>query len=135
MTETLTKARPWGLDSPWNVDLAWAVVGLYLAVNAAFLRSYPPTRRAISGIHPLTRRFGGRSGPSRQDAPERLHASGQSTVSPPAAHSFGSVAAYDMSRADCSRVCNEFPPVAELGPDFDDIDGAPWQPEDQAGVG
>ena len=34
-----------------------------------------------------------------------------------------------MLRAYFSRVCNELPPVAELGPDFDDIDGAPWQPE------
>ncbi|HYI29578.1 MAG TPA: hypothetical protein VD863_17190, partial [Bradyrhizobium sp.] len=39
-TETLIKAWPWGLNSPWSVDLAWAVVGLYLAVNAAFLQSY-----------------------------------------------------------------------------------------------
>src|SRR6266487_3572737 len=38
--ETVVKGWPWSLNSPWSSVLAWAVIGLYLAVNAAFLQPY-----------------------------------------------------------------------------------------------
>ena len=40
------------------------------------------------------------------------------------AHSLGTVVAYDMLRAYYSRVCDDLPPVDQLGTDFDEIDSA-----------
>ena len=128
-TETLIKAWPWGLNSPWSVDLAWAVVGLYLAVNAAFLQSYLGDAARYFRNSPANVAVRRAIRTEAVNTLERLHASGQYDRIVVVAHSLGSVVAYDMLRAYFSRVCNELPPVAELGPDFDDIDGAPWQPE------
>ena len=67
-------------------------------------------------------RYAGRSGSEAVDTLERLHDSGQYDRIVVVAHSLGTVVAYDMLRAYFSRVCDELPPVAELGSDFDDID-------------
>ncbi|MBR1269528.1 hypothetical protein JQ629_18620 [Bradyrhizobium sp. AUGA SZCCT0222] len=127
---TMVKAWVWGLNSPWSVAAASAVIGLYLIINAAFLQPY---------LGDAARYF--RNSPAnvavrraiRKEAVDRLanlHASGQYDRIVVVAHSLGTVVAYDMLRAYFSRVCNELPPVEELGADFDAIDSATWQPED-----
>ncbi|MBR1209553.1 hypothetical protein [Bradyrhizobium sp. JYMT SZCCT0180] len=127
---TMVKSWVWGLNSPWSVASSAAVIGLYLIVNAAFLQPY---------LGDAARYF--RNSPGnvavrraiRKEAVDRLanlHASGQYDRIVVVAHSLGTVVAYDMLRAYFSRVCNELPPVEELGADFDAIDSAAWQPED-----
>ncbi|MBR1243238.1 hypothetical protein JQ620_24355 [Bradyrhizobium sp. AUGA SZCCT0274] len=127
---TVIKAWLWALNSPWSVAAASAVIGLYLIINAAFLQPY---------LGDAARYF--RNSPAnvavrraiRKEAVDRLanlHASGQYDRIVVVAHSLGTVVAYDMQRAYFSRVCNELPPVEELGTDFDAIDSAKWQPED-----
>ncbi|MBR1223423.1 efflux RND transporter permease subunit [Bradyrhizobium sp. AUGA SZCCT0176] len=129
-TSTLIRSWVWGLNSPWSVAAASAVIGLYLIINAAFLQPY---------LGDAARYF--RNSPAnvavrraiRKEAVDRLanlHASGQYDRIVVVAHSLGTVVAYDMLRAYFSRVCNELPPVEELGTDFDAIDSAAWQPED-----
>ncbi|MFH1340011.1 MAG: hypothetical protein ABIL01_02185 [Pseudomonadota bacterium] len=130
--ETLIKSWPWGLNSPWSVNLAWAVVGLYLAVNAAFLQPYLGDAARYFRNSPANVAVRRAIRTEAVNTLDRLHASGQYDRIVVVAHSLGSVVAYDMLRAYFSRVCNELPPIAELGPDFDQIDGATWQPEDKA---
>lgn len=128
---TFLKAWVWGLNSPWSVATASAVIGLYLIVNAAFLQSY---------LGDAARYFRGSPGnvavrrairKEAVDTLERLHKSGQYDRIVVVAHSLGTVVAYDMLRAYFSRIRDELPPVGQLGADFAAIDAAPWQPEDK----
>jgi hypothetical protein len=128
---TLLKAWVWGLNSPWSVATASAVIGLYLIVNTAFLQSY---------LGDAARYFRGSPGnvavrrairKEAVDTLERLHKSGQYDRIVVVAHSLGTVVAYDMLRAYFSRICDELPPVAALAPEFGEIDASSWQPEDK----
>jgi len=121
----------WALNSPWSVAAASAVIGLYLILNATFLQSY---------LGDAARYFRGSPGnvavrrairTEAVDTLERLHKSGDYDRIVVVAHSLGTVVAYDMLRAYYSRVCDELPPVGQLGAEFDDIDRAAWQPEDE----
>lgn len=129
--ETLIKAWPWGLNSPWSVDLAWAVVGLYLAVNAAFLQPYLGDAARYFRNSPANVAVRRAIRKEAVDTLDRLHTSCGYDRIVVVAHSLGCVVSYDMLRAYFSRVCNELPPVGQLGPDFAVIDGAAWQPEDK----
>lgn len=129
--ETLIKAWPWGLNSPWSVDLAWAVVGLYLAVNAAFLQPYLGDAARYFRNSPANVAVRRAIRTEAVNTLDRLHTSGQYDRIVVVAHSLGCVVSYDMLRAYFSRVCDELPPVGQLGQDFADIDGAAWQPEDK----
>lgn len=128
---SVVRGWPWALNSPWSVAVASAVIGLYLIVNAAFLQSYlGDAARYFRGspANVAVRRA------IRREACEmleRLHTSGQYDRIVVVAHSLGTVVAYDMLRAYFSRICDELPPVGLLGPEFDAIDGATWQPEDK----
>lgn len=124
--------RPWSLNSPWSSVVAWTVIAAYLAINAAFLQSY---------LGDAARYFRGSPGnvavrrairKEAVDTLERLHTSGLYDRIIVVAHSLGCVVSYDMLRAYFSRVCDELPPAAELGPSFDTIDRASWQPTDAA---
>jgi hypothetical protein len=131
---TMVKAWVWGLNSPWSVATASAVIGLYLIVNAAFLQSYLGDAARYFRNSPGNVAVRRAIRKEAVDTLERLHTSGQYDRIVVVAHSLGTVVAYDMLRAYFSRVCGELPPIGELGADFDVIDGAKWQPEDKASM-
>ncbi|MET3842207.1 hypothetical protein [Bradyrhizobium sp. OAE829] len=128
--ETLIKAWPWGMNSPWGPVMACAVVGVYLAANAAFLQPYLGDAARYFRNSPGNVAVRRAIRKEAVDAIARLHTSGRYDRVVVVAHSLGTVVAYDMLRAYFSQVCAELPPVEELGPDFDVIDSATWQPED-----
>ena len=107
-----------------------AVIGLYLIVNAAFLQSYLGDAARYFRNSPGNVAVRRAIRKEAVDTLARLHTSGQYDRIVVVAHSLGTVVAYDMLRAYFSRVCDDLPPVEELGPDFDVIDSATWQPED-----
>lgn len=127
---TMVKSWVWGLNSPWSVASAAAVIGLYLIVNAAFLQSYLGDAARYFRNSPGNVAVRRAIRKEAVDTLASLHASGQYDRIVIVAHSLGTVVAYDMLRAYFSRICNELPPADELGPDFDVIDAAKWQPED-----
>jgi hypothetical protein len=129
--ETLVKAWPWGLNSPWSVDLAWSVVALYLAVNATFLQPYLGDAARYFRNSPANVKVRRAIRKEAVDTLDGLHTSGQYDRIVVVAHSLGCVISYDMLRAYFSRVSGELPPIGQLGQDFADIDGAAWQPEDK----
>ena len=131
--ESAARGWLWGVNSPWSVAAAAAVIGLYLILNAVFLQSY---------LGDAARYFRGSPGnvavrrairKEAVDTLERLHTGGQYDRIVVVAHSLGTVVAYDMLRAYYSRVCDELPPIEQLGTDFDRIDkNEKWKPEDKA---
>lgn len=128
---TLIRSWSWGLNSPWSVDLAWAVVGLYLAVNAAFLQPYLGDAARYFRNSPANVAVRRAIRKEAVDMLDRLHTGGQYDRIVIVAHSLGSVVAYDMLRAYFSRISGELPPAEQLGQDFAEIDGATWKPEDK----
>ena len=130
--QTLIRAWPWGLNSPWSVDLGCAVVGLYIAVNAAFLQPYLGDAARYFRNSPANVAVRRAIRTEAVNMLDRLHSSGQYDRVVVVAHSLGCVVSYDMLRAYFSRVCDELPPAEQLGQDFADIDVAAWQPEDQS---
>ena len=120
--------RPWSLNSPWSSVAAWTVIGAYLAINAAFLQSYLGDAARYFRGSPANVAVRRAIRKEAVDTLERLHTSGLYDRIIIVAHSLGCVVSYDMLRAYFSRVCDELPPVAELGPSFDRIDRASWQP-------
>jgi len=129
---TLMKAWVWGLNSPWSVAAASAVIGLYLIVNAAFLQSYLGDAARYFRNSPGNVAVRRAIRKEAVDTLERLHTGGQYDRIVIVAHSLGTVVAYDMLRAYFSRICDQLPPTGQLGRDFASIDGARWQPEDKA---
>lgn len=119
--------RPWGLDSPWSSLLAWAVIGFYLAVNAAFLQPYLGDAARYFRNSPANVAVRREIRKQAVDTLDYLHTSGRYDRIIVVAHSLGCVVSYDMLRTYFSRVCKELPPSTELGPDFKAIDEATWQ--------
>jgi hypothetical protein len=134
VAKTLVKAWPWGLNSPWGPMMGWAVVGLYLAINAAFLQPYLGDAARYFRGSPANVAVRRAIRTEAVDMLERLHTSGQYDRIIVVAHSLGCVVSYDMLRSYFSRVCDELPPVGALGQDFADIDAAAWQPDSPASV-
>jgi hypothetical protein len=134
---TLTEAlfdgwRPWSLNSPWSSVLAWSVIGFYLAVNAAFLQPYLGDAARYFRNSPANVAVRREIRKQAVETLDYLHTSGRYDRIIVVAHSLGCVVSYDMLRAYFSRVCDELPPVTELGQDCIDIDGASWQPDKPA---
>jgi hypothetical protein len=127
---TLIKSWVWGLNSPWSVAAASAVIALYLIINAAFLQSYLGDAARYFRNSPANVAVRRTIRKEAVDTLERLH-NGQYDRIVVVAHSLGTVVAYDMLRAYFSRVSGDLPPVAQLGQEFADIDGATWQPKDK----
>ena len=127
--ETVVKGWPWSLNSPWSSVLAWAVIGLYLAVNAAFLQPYLGDAARYFRSSPANVAVRRAIRKEAVDTLDGLHTSGLYDRIIIVAHSLGCVVSYDMLRAYFSRICDELPPVAELGEDFAEIDKAGWQPD------
>ena len=130
--ETLIKAWPWGLTSPWSVDVACAVIGIYLAVNAAFLQPYLGDAARYFRNSPANVAVRRAIRTEAVNTLDRLHSCGRYDRVVVVAHSLGCVVSYDMLRACFSRTCDELPPTDQLGSDFADIDAAAWQPDDPA---
>jgi hypothetical protein len=130
LASTLIKSWVWGMNSPWSVAAASAVIALYLIVNAAFLQSYLGDAARYFRNSPGNVAVRRAIRKEAVDTLERLH-NGRYDRIVVVAHSLGTVVAYDMLRAYFSRVSGDLPPVAQLGQDFADIDGAAWQPKDK----
>jgi hypothetical protein len=128
LVETLVKAWPWGLNSPWSAPIAFGVLGIYLAVNGAFLQPYLGDAARYFRGSPANVAVRRAIRTEAVDTLARLHTSGQYDRIIVVAHSLGCVVSYDMLRTYFSRVCDDLPPVALLGQEFTDIDRAPWHP-------
>jgi hypothetical protein len=124
--------RPWSLNSPWSSVVAWTIVGLYLAVNAAFLQPYLGDAARYFRNSPANVAVRREIRKQAVDLLDRLHASGRYDRIIVVAHSLGSVIAYDMLRAYFSRICDDLPRPSELGPEIAEIDNATWQPSAKA---
>lgn len=130
--QSLIKAWPWAINSTWGAPLAFAILGLYLIANAAFLQPYLGDAARYFRASPANVAVRRAIRTEAVNTLENLHKSGYYDRIVIVAHSLGTVVAYDMLRAYFSRVCNDLPPVAELGDDFSEIDTASWQPEGSA---
>jgi hypothetical protein len=124
--------RPWSLNSQWSSVVAWAIVGFYLAVNAAFLQPYLGDAARYFRNSPANVAVRREIRKQAVDLLDRLHASGRYDRIIIVAHSLGSVIAYDMLRAYFSRICDELPSPSGLGPEVAEIDNATWQPGAEA---
>jgi hypothetical protein len=132
--ESLVAAWPWSLNSPWGAPLAFAVLGIYLVVNAAFLQPYLGDAARYFRGSPANVAVRRAIRMSAVNTLHNLHKSGYYDRIIVVAHSLGTVVAYDMLRAYFSRICSDLPPVASFGTDFDEIDAATWQPAGTASV-
>ncbi len=130
--QSLIKAWPWGLNSAWGAPLAFAVLGLYLIANAAFLQPYLGDAARYFRGSPANVAVRRAIRTEAVNTLDNLHRSGYYDRIIIVAHSLGTVVAYDMLRAYFSRICSELPPVADLGGDFSEIDTSTWQPEGTA---
>jgi hypothetical protein len=127
---TVVKAWMWGLNSPWSVAAASAVIGLYLIINATFLQPYLGDAARYFRNSPGNVAVRRKIRKEAADTLARLHDSGEYDRIVIVAHSLGTVVAYDMLRVYFSRITRELPPRGQLGGDFAAIDDAPWQPDD-----
>ncbi|MEH2504909.1 MULTISPECIES: hypothetical protein [unclassified Bradyrhizobium] len=130
--ETLVTAWPWGLNSPWSAPVAFAILGIYLIVNAAFLQPYLGDAARYFRASPANVAVRRAIRVEAVNALHNLHQSGYYDRIIVVAHSLGTVVAYDMLRAYFSRICRDLPPVTTFGTDFDEIDTASWQPSGTA---
>jgi hypothetical protein len=128
LVETLLKAWPWGLVSPWSMPIAFGVIGIYLAINGAFLQPYLGDAARYFRGSPANVAVRRAIRKEAVDTLERLHTSGQYDRIIVVAHSLGCVVSYDMLRTYFSRVCDELPTDTLLAPEFTEIDRATWQP-------
>lgn len=128
-SETLGKifceARlPWSLGSDWSSVAAWAIIGIYLAINAAFLQPYLGDAARYFRNSPANiavRREIRKQAVDTLDMLHRLHLYDRIIV---VAHSLGTVVAYDMLRAYYSRICDRiaFDPN-QFHAEFGEVDG------------
>jgi hypothetical protein len=132
LIETLAKAWPWGLNAPWSVPLAFVVLSLYLAANAAFLQPYLGDAARYFRNSPANVAVRRAIRTEAVNTLDNLHKQGRYDRIVVVAHSLGCVVSYDMLRAYFSRICGQLPPVAELGNDVAEIDSASWQPDKTA---
>jgi hypothetical protein len=123
----------WSLAENWSTVFACFMIVLYFALNAIFLQSF------LGDAARYFRNSPGNVAVRREirkeavDTLDALHASGKYDRIIVVAHSLGTVVAYDMLRAYFSRICNNLPDPAALGPEVDDVDGMIIDPK-QASV-
>ena len=89
--------RPWSLNSPWSLALAWAIVGIYLAINAAFLQPYRRRRPIFQKLAGECRGAACDQEGGRRYARAASHGLYDRIII--VAHSLGCVVSYDMLRA------------------------------------
>jgi hypothetical protein len=132
LAESLAKAWPWAINSTWGAPLSFAILGLYLIANAAFLQPYLGDAARYFRGSPANVAVRRAIRTEAVNTLDSLHRSGSYDRIIVVAHSLGTVVAYDMLRAYFSRICSELPPVADLGDDFAEIDTSAWQPDGTA---
>jgi hypothetical protein len=120
----------WSLTESMSRVIACAVIAVYLVLNAIFLQSYLGDAaryfRASPGNVAVRREIRKQA----VDTLDALHASGKYDRIIVVAHSLGTVIAYDMLRAYFSRICNDLPDPALLGPNIQTVDKMIVNPED-----
>ena len=105
------------------------MIVLYFALNALFLQSYLGDAARYFRNSPGNVTVRREIRKEAVDTLDALHASGKYDRIIVVAHSLGTVVAYDMLRAYFSRICNNLPDPAALGPQVDDVDGMIIEPE------
>lgn len=114
----------WGLPSHASTIAAFVIIGLYLAMNAAFLQPYLGDAARYFRNSPANVAVRRAIRKDSVDTLEQLHRSRDYDRIVVVAHSLGTVVAYDMLRAYYSRVCNQIPvDKSKLNPQFDQVDG------------
>lgn len=112
----------WSLNERYSSVIAVSVILIYGALYAAFLQPY------LGDAARYFRNSPGNVAVRREirkqavDTLAGLHDSGRYDRIIVVAHSLGTVVAYDMLRAYFSRICNELPDPAALGPEVQTID-------------
>jgi hypothetical protein len=129
---SVVKAWPWALNAPWSVPIAFAILGLYLIANAAFLQPYLGDAARYFRGSPANVAVRRAIRTEAVNSLHNLHKSCSYDRIIVVAHSLGTVVAYDMLRAYFSRICSDLPPVANLGSEFAEIDAAAFQPNGSA---
>jgi hypothetical protein len=114
----------WSLNERYSSVIAISVILIYGALYALFLQPF------LGDAARYFRNSPGNVAVRREirkqavDTLDALHASGKYDRIIVAAHSLGTVVAYDMLRAYFSRICNHLPDPATLGPTVAAVDGA-----------
>ncbi len=122
----------WSLAESWSSVFACFMIVLYFALNALFLQSYLGDAARYFRNSPGNVTVRREIRKEAVDTLDALHASGKYDRIIVVAHSLGTVVAYDMLRAYFSRICNNLPDPAALGPQVDDVDGMIVKSEDSS---
>jgi hypothetical protein len=112
----------WSLSSQWSSVAAWTIIGVYVAVNAAFLQPYLGDAARYFRNSPANVAVRRAIRKESVDTLASLHASGYYDRIVVVAHSLGSIVAYDMLRAYYSRICDTVPVPGSLEPEFSQVD-------------
>jgi hypothetical protein len=113
---------PWSLTSNWSMVAAWLFIAIYLVIYGAFLQPYLGDAARYFRNSPGNVAVRRAIRKQAVDQLEAMHLSGDYDRIVVVAHSLGTVVAYDMLRAYYSRVRDNLPDVADLGPNFKAVD-------------
>lgn len=100
---------PWSLTSDWSSVAAWIIIGVYLAINAAFLQPYLGDAARYFRNSPANVAVRRQIRKEAVKTLDQLHRSRDYDRIIVVAHSLGTVVAYDMLRAYYSRICDQIP--------------------------
>lgn len=100
---------PWSLTSNWSSVAAFTLIGLYLAINAAFLQPYLGDAARYFRNSPANVAVRREIRKEAVKTLDQLHRSRDYDRIIVVAHSLGTAVAYDMLRAYYSRVCSQIP--------------------------
>jgi hypothetical protein len=113
----------WSLASPWSTVAACLLIGVYLALNAAFLQPYLGDAARYFRNSPANVAVRRKIRKDAINTLDQLHCSRDYDRIVIVAHSLGTAVAYDMLRAYYSRVCNQIRVgETELEPAFEAVD-------------
>lgn len=122
---------PWSLGSQSSEVCAWAIIGVYLIVNAAFLQPYLGDAARYFRNSPANIRVRRQIRKNAVDTLDMLHRLRLYDRIIVVAHSLGTVVAYDMLRAYYSRICDLLVlDQKKLNPELDQVDGGTLDPDE-----
>ena len=113
---------PWSITAFWSSIAAWVFVAIYLASYSLFLQPYLGDAARYFRNAPGNVAIRREIRKEAVDTLEDLHLSGKYDRIVVAAHSLGTVVAYDMLRAYYSRIDQNLPNPQALGTDIEIID-------------
>ena len=117
---------PWSLTSSWSVVAACLIIGVYLAINAAFLQPYLGDAARYFRNSPANVAVRREIRKEAVKTLDQLHRSRDYDRIIVVAHSLGTAVAYDMLRAYYSRICDQIPiDKHALDPQFKAVDKDP----------